>query len=311
MEDVEQGSGGKRTAGLHSPVPNPHSTTSQLPNYLISQAPNPAIEIHNLHFAYEPSAPVLKGISLAIGAGEMVALMGQNGSGKTTLAKQLNGLLRPSGGSIRLFGQVIEGKPVGEVARSVGYVFQNPDHQIFSPTVGEEIAVGPLNLGWDEEEVRRCVAETLAQFGLLAYAERQPALLSFGLRRKVSVAAVAAMRTAVLILDEPTTGLDWRGTQELMAILHELQANGCTILIITHDMRLVADHIPRCLVMQDGRLLADGPTRAIFQQRELLQQAQIEPPQIIQLAQRLGMEEPILTVAEFLRSQAFKSLASK
>jgi energy-coupling factor transporter ATP-binding protein EcfA2 len=229
----------------------------------------------------------------------MVALIGQNGSGKTTLAKQINGLLRPSSGTIHLFQQNIIGKPIGELARIVGYVFQNPDHQIFSPTVREEIAVGPRNLGWDEGEIQRCVDETLQQFGLLPYADRQPTLLSFGLRRKVSVAAVVAMKTAVLILDEPTTGLDWRSTQELMTILHELQEDGRTILIITHDMRLVADHIPRCLVLQNGRLLADGPTRDIFQQTDLLQQAQIEPPQITQLGQRLGFAETVLTVAEF------------
>jgi energy-coupling factor transport system ATP-binding protein len=301
LGDAEQGSRGageRRSGGERGERGGDERLISSLQSP-ITPSPNPAIEIQGLHFGYESSTPVLKGISLTIGAGEMVALIGQNGSGKTTLAKQMNGLLRPSQGTIRLFRQNIAGRPIGELARSVGYVFQNPDHQIFSPTVQEEIAVGPRNLGWEEQEVQRCVEETLQRFGLLVYAERQPTLLSFGLRRKVSVAAVVAMKTAVLILDEPTTGLDWRSTQELMAILHELRENGRTILIITHDMRLVADHIPRCLVMQNGRLLADGPTRAIFQQTDLLQQAQIEPPQIIQLAQRLGMSEPILTVAEF------------
>jgi len=284
---------------FQSLIPNLQSPITQLPDYPITQLPQSAITIQDLHFGYEATTPVLNGVSLTIGAGEMVALIGQNGSGKTTLAKQMNGLLRPSRGAIHLFKQNIAGKPVGDLARSVGYVFQNPDHQIFSPSVWEEIAVGPRNLGWDEEEVRRCVEEVLGQFGLLPYAERQPTLLSFGWRRMVSVAAVVAMKTAVLILDEPTTGLDWRSTQELMAILHNLREKGRTILIITHDMRLVADHIPRCLVMQNGRLLADGPTRALFQETGLLQQAQIEPPQIIRLAHRLGLTEPILTVAEF------------
>jgi energy-coupling factor transport system ATP-binding protein len=283
----------------HLPLATRHSPIAQLPNYPIASPPDPAIEIHDLHFSYDPVTPVLNGISLTIGAGEMVALIGQNGSGKTTLAKQMNGLLRPSQGTIHLFQQNIVGKPVGELARKVGYVFQNPDHQIFSPSVREEIAVGPRNLGWDEEEVQHCVEQTLQRFDLLPFAERQPTLLSFGLRRKVSVAAVVAMQTAVLILDEPTTGLDWRSTQELMVILQALRENGRTILIITHDMRLVADHIPRCLVMQNGRLLADGPTRDIFQQTDLLQQAQIEPPQITQLGQRLGFAETVLTVAEF------------
>ena len=269
--------------------PSPNLPTSQFP----------AIQIRDLHFGYDKTIPVLDGISLAIAEGELVALIGQNGSGKTTLAKQLNGLLRPSRGTIHLFGQDSIHKAVSELARTVGYVFQNPDHQIFSPTVREEIAVGPRNLGLTEHEIEQRVEAVLAQFHLQPYADKQPAILSFGLRRQVSVAAVVAMGTPVLILDEPTTGLDWRSTQTLMAILHQLRANGRTILIITHDMRLVADHIPRCVVMSNGRLLADSPTRNLFSQTELLQQAQIEPPQIVQLAQQLDMTTPILTVTEF------------
>ncbi|MCB8942950.1 MAG: ATP-binding cassette domain-containing protein [Ardenticatenaceae bacterium] len=283
-------------AGEQSLVLSPQSLVPSLQSPL---SPSPAMVIHDLHFGYDPTTPVLNGISLTIGRGEMVALLGQNGSGKTTLAKQVNGLLRPFRGTIHLFGQDSTGQTVGELSRTVGYVFQNPDHQIFSPTVREEIAVGPRNLGLDEADVARRVEVALVQFGLQPYADMQPALLSFGLRRKVSVAAVVAMDTAVLILDEPTTGLDWRSTQELMAILHDLRANGRTILIITHDMRLVADHISRCLLLQNGRLLADSPTRTLFPQTALLHQAQIEPPQIIQLAQRMNIPDPILTVPEF------------
>jgi energy-coupling factor transport system ATP-binding protein len=165
--------------------------------------------------------------------------------------------------------------------------------------VREEIAVGPRNLGLDEATIHQRVENSLAQFGLLPYADEQPALLSFGLRRKVSVAAVVAMDTPILILDEPTTGLDWRSATELMAIVDELVANGRTILLITHDMRLVADFVPRCLVMQDGRLLADGPTRHIFQQDHILYQAQLHRPQITELAHRLGQQGTILTVDEF------------
>ena len=271
--------------------------TPQSPNLPIS--PSLAIQINDLHFGYDSASPVLNGISLEISAGEMVALIGQNGSGKTTLAKQMNGLLRPFRGSIHHFGQDSTGKEVSELARTVGYVFQNPDHQIFSPTVREELAVGPRNLGLPDDEIEWRVNEALAQFNLQPYADKQPALLSFGLRRKVSVAAVVAMETAVLILDEPTTGLDWRSTQELIAILQALQADGRTVLIITHDMRVVADYVPRCLLLQNGRLLADSPTRSLFQQTALLRQAQIELPQIVQLAHRLNLPDPILTVTEF------------
>ena len=292
LEDVMWTSGGAEEQGSKGELRN---TQYPIPN---TDQP-PAIQIHDLHFGYDPTNLVLNGISAEIGTGEMVALIGQNGSGKTTLAKQVNGLLRPLRGSIHLFGQDSTSQSVGELARTVGYVFQNPDHQIFSPTVREELAVGPRNLGLPEDEIERRVNEALLRFHLQPYADKQPALLSFGLRRKVSVAAVVAMETAVLILDEPTTGLDWRSTQELMAILHDLQTNGRTMLIITHDMRLVADYVPRCLLLQNGRLLADSSTRTLFQQTDLLRQAQIEPPQIVQLAHHLNLPAPILTVTEF------------
>jgi energy-coupling factor transporter ATP-binding protein EcfA2 len=285
----EQGSRGELRNTQYAIHHTPQSPISNLQSL---------VSIKNLHFNYD-TTPALQGVSAEIGAGELVAIIGQNGSGKTTLAKHLNGLLRPSQGHIHLFGENISGRAVGQLARSVGYVFQNPDHQIFSPTVREEIAVGPRNLGLDEATIHQRVENSLAQFGLLPYADEQPALLSFGLRRKVSVAAVVAMDTPILVLDEPTTGLDWRSATELMAIVDELVANGRTVLLITHDMRLVADYVPRCLVMQDGRLLADGPTRHIFQQDHILYQAQLHRPQITELAHRLGQQGTILTVDEF------------
>jgi energy-coupling factor transporter ATP-binding protein EcfA2 len=260
------------------------------------------LETREVWFAYEGGPPALRGISLAFEAGEMAALAGQNGSGKTTLAKHFNGLLRPDRGEVRLHGEATRDRPVGALARSVGYVFQNPDHQIFSPTTREEIAFGPRHLGLGEPEVRQRVEQALTDFGLGAYAERQPAMLGFGLRRKISVAAVYAMRTPILVLDEPTTGLDRRSTDELMQRLHDLQRRGHTIILITHDMRLIAEHLPRCVVLDEGQVLADGPTRVVFQQVELLRQAHLEPPQVTRLGQRLrpaGLRDDALTVPEF------------
>lgn len=260
------------------------------------------LETNELWFSYDGGEPVLKGISLRIQHGALVALIGQNGSGKTSLAKQFNGLLRPTRGQVLLDGEVITSKSVSELARRVGYVFQNPDHQIFSATVFDEIAFGPRNLGLTEVEVKTRVEETLHRFHLTPYAARPPAVLGFGLRRKVSLATVYAMQTQVLILDEPTAGLDSKSIDELMAQLDELHRTAHTILLITHDMRLVAEYIPQCIVLHQGQVLAYDTTRVIFEQVERLRQTHLAPPQITRLAQQLypyGLRNDILTVPEF------------
>jgi energy-coupling factor transport system ATP-binding protein len=262
----------------------------------------PALQVQDMWFGYDRQAPVLKGIDLAIPAGDFVALTGPNGSGKTTLAKHFNGLLRPDRGQVALFGQDLRQSSTGEIARTVGYVFQNPDHQIFSATTRQEIAFGLHNLGLDEAEIRRRTAEALETFRLSPYAGRQPATLSYGLRRKISLASVLAMRPQVLILDEPTTGLDWQSTTELVALLEDYHAQGNTILLITHDMRLIADHLPRCLVLAAGQVLDYGETRQVLKDPQVAQGAQLIFPQVTQLAARLaplGFRPDTLTVGEF------------
>lgn len=261
-----------------------------------------SLEVRDLWFAYPDGPAALQGLSLSIAEGEFVALLGQNGSGKTTLAKHFNGLLRCTRGQVLLRGEVIADKPVSQLARSVGYVFQNPDHQIFNPTVREELAVGPRNLGLSDSEIAQRVDDTIAAFGLERYADRQPAILSFGLRRKVSVAAVFTMQPSILILDEPTAGLDHKSTTDLMQQICSLHQQGRTIILITHDMRLVADYVPRCLILQAGQLMVEGETRDIFRQADLLRQMDLDVPQITALAQRMaayGLRENILTVPEF------------
>lgn len=258
--------------------------------------PSSVLTLKSLSYAYDGKQAALNDIDLTITTGEFVAIIGQNGSGKTTLVKHLNGLLRPARGRVLLHGADIAATPVAELARTVGYVFQNPDHMIFSATVREEVAAGPRHLGLPEVAIAERTTAALTQFGLLPYAETQPALLGFGLRRKVSIAAVVAMQTAVLVLDEPTSGLDQRSTHELMTILTDLNQQGRTIILITHDMRLVADWVPSCVVLHNGRLLTHAPTRHIFQQPALLHQTQLEPPPIVQLGQRLGF--PALTLGD-------------
>lgn len=264
-----------------------------------------AIRVERLWYQYNREIVALRDVSLDIPAGAFVAILGQNGSGKSTLAKHFNGLLKPTRGHVYVNGEDTARRNVGDLARVVGYVFQNPDHQIFCPTVWEEVAFGPRNLGLDAQAVQRRVEETLERFGLTAHAEKPPALLGFGLRRKVALAAVCAMRPEVLILDEPTTGLDWASALDLMALVDELHAAGHTIVMITHDMRLAVMFAEQVLVLHEGRVLLYGDTHWVFSQRDVLNKARLEPPQIAQLAaclheQGFAIRSDVLTVDEFI-----------
>lgn len=273
---------------------------------------NPAIVVQDLWYSYGDGVTALRGIDLEIEDGDYVAVIGQNGSGKTTLVKHFNGLLKPTRGRVLVRGLGDHGGlpllrdtadlTVGQLAQTVGYVFQNPDYQIFCDTVRQELAFGPRNLGLAEAEVERRVEEALARFGLEQYADHPPALLGYGLRRKIGVAAVYTMRPRIFILDEPTTGLDWRGTVELMELIGEMHRNGHTIILVTHDMRLVAGFSQKCLVLREGRILTCDDTRTVFRHPEVLRDTQIEPPQITELARRLapyGMPDDVLSVDEF------------
>ncbi len=271
------------------------------------------IQVKDLVYRYPAATDsALEGIRIDIHAGDFVAIVGQNGSGKTTLVKHFNGLYKPTAGQVLVDGRDTRDLSVAELARTVGFVFQNPDHQIFCRTTWEELAFGPRNLGMSGEMLSHRVEETLALFDLQAYADLPPATLSVGLRRKVSVAAVCAMRPRVLVLDEPTAGLDRSSALSLMALLRQLNAQGHTIVLVTHDMKLVTQFAYRTLVLDRGRVLAYDDTRSVFQNQALLTEAQLAPPQITALAQRLapvGMPGDVLTVAEFER--AYTALCSE
>ncbi len=262
----------------------------------------PRIEVQALSYAYPNGRMAIEDISLTIPPGDFVALIGQNGSGKTTLAKHFNGLLRPTSGRVTFDGADIHRKSIGELSALVGYVFQNPDHQIFSSTVSEEIGHGPRNLGLNEAEISERVGKTLARFGLEEWAQAQPAMLSFGLRRKVSVASICAMETPVLILDEPTTGLDWGAVVGLMALITEMNGLGHTVLLITHDMRVVTQYARRVLLLDGGHIMGFDSTRKLFQDLDLLERLGIRIPPIIQLTQRMecyGLPPDVMTVDAF------------
>jgi energy-coupling factor transporter ATP-binding protein EcfA2 len=230
-----------------------------------------AIEIDELSFRYSPGgADVLRGVNLRIEAGEFVALIGQNGAGKTTLAKHFNGLLKPTSGHVRVMGRDTRTALVADLARTVGYVYQNPDHQIFAQRV-------------------------------TAHADDFAFSLGRGQRQNLAVASVLAMEPRILVVDEPTTGLDQAGARAILDLLSRWNTEGRTIVTITHDMTLVAERVPRTVVVNDGRILADGPTRQVLPDSDLLRTAFLRPPQVTRVAQRLadlGVAPDTLTVAE-------------
>ena len=250
---------------------------------------NCILRVEGLVYAYPGyGLEALRGINLEIREGEFVALIGQNGSGKTTLAKHFNGLLKPSAGRVFLKGRATTEYKQQQVSRLVGYVFQNPDHQIFCNTVYDEVAFGLKTLGEPLRSMNGRVAEALETVGLKGYEKKVPFALSKGERQRVAVASVLAVRPEILILDEPTTGLDEKQQRALMEMLRRLNARGHTVLIITHSMEVAAEYAARAIVMKDGRVLLDGPTRWAFAQEDRLKEASLHPSPLVRLSNRLG-----------------------
>ncbi|HUG48653.1 MAG TPA: ABC transporter ATP-binding protein [Candidatus Limnocylindria bacterium] len=231
--------------------------------------------MEHLHFVYPDGFEALRGIDLRIAAGEKVALVGPNGAGKSTLILHLNGILEPSHGVVRIGGEVVERSTVRRMRALVGLVFQDPDDQLFSPTVYEDVAFGPLHMGVPPDEIHARVERALAAVGMTGAERRMPHRLSLGQRKRVAIATVLSMDPQILVLDEPTSGLDPRGRRELIALLRGMSQ---TMIVSTHDMRLVAEIFPRTLVMDEGRLVADGPTDSLLADNRLLEAHGLEAP---------------------------------
>jgi energy-coupling factor transport system ATP-binding protein len=244
----------------------------------------------------------VKYVSFTINKGEFVALIGQNGSGKTTVLKNLLGLLKPTLGSVKVAGLDTRTTPVADMARHIGFVLQNPDQQLFAETVAEEAAYGPRNLGLGKEVVEQRVAEALRLVGLGDKREEFPPALSKGDRAKTVIASALALDPEILILDEPTTGQDYRGCHQIMQIAKTLNEQGRTVVFVTHHMALVAEYAQRVIVMNQGKILMDGSTVSVFDQPEVVHQAYIIPPQITELGQalpvNLGLPRSPLSVNE-------------
>jgi energy-coupling factor transporter ATP-binding protein EcfA2 len=258
------------------------------------------LEVENLVHRYQDGTEALSGVSCAIRRGEFVAILGQNGSGKTTLVKHLNGILTPTAGDIRLSGKSLKGQPPTRLSRLVGLVFQNPDHQIFAERVRDEVAFGPRLQGLAEGEVAQRVGEALEAVDLAGAGDLDPFILTKGSRQRVAVASTLATKPEVIILDEPTTGLDHRELEGMMALIQRLNRAGHTIVIITHAMGVAAAYARRVVLMGNGRIVRDGTTREIFSDEAELRALGLTPPPAVQVANRLGI--PALTVEELIGS---------
>jgi len=262
------------------------------------------IKVSNLTFEYPDGTLALRDVNLDVYANQFIAFIGQNGSGKTTLAKCLNGLLRPTQGYVKIGDLDTRTKGMTKkIVTKVGYVFQNPDHQLFNNTVFKEIAYGPQNIGLSEEEVKIRVKEAARVAGVHddVFTEH-PFFLTKGLRQRVAIASILAMRPQMIIVDEPTTGQDLKQSLEVMNFLRDLwEKEGHTIIIITHEMPIVAQYAQRVVTLSQGKVLMDGTTQEVFAEPELLARTFVKPPQITRLAQALsgyGIPRTVLSVSE-------------
>jgi cobalt/nickel transport system ATP-binding protein len=236
-------------------------------HYAIPECEGDVLQVRDLHFAYPDGHTALRGISFALCEGDKAALVGPNGAGKSTLMLHLNGIFEGRG-EIEVGGLRLTRDNLPVIRSMVGLVFQNPDDQLFSPTVFEDVAFGPLHMGLPEDEVRVRVTEALAAVRMSAYADRLSHHLSVGEKKRISIATVLSMRPSLLVLDEPSAGLDPRARRTLIHLLHDLPI---TMLVSTHDMALVKELFPRTIIMDEGRIVADGLTMEILEDAQLLE----------------------------------------
>ncbi|MFN0074564.1 MAG: energy-coupling factor ABC transporter ATP-binding protein [Chloroflexota bacterium] len=261
------------------------------------------IHVNQVTFSYSPSASALREVSVQIASGEMTALIGNNGSGKSTLMKLIVGLVRPTSGSVVIDGQDTRRVKVSTLAQHVGFIFQNPNDQLFAQSVEDEIRFGLKNLGLPANVVEQRIEETISRFGLNHIRGDFPRFLSRGDKQKVCLASVVAMHPRVLLLDEPTTGQDHRDARAILDLATELNAAGITVLLVTHDLINVAAYARRAIVLRDGVIAKDAPTHEVLTDLPLLQSCNLVTPQVVQLS--LALQD--LDVPLTLRTDDFVS----
>lgn len=260
------------------------------------------VEINDLHFTYPTGLEALRSISLKIESGEQVAIVGQNGAGKTTLVKHLNGLLQPTRGQVFIGDWDTTKHSVAKLAQRVGYVFQNPDEQLFSRNVGAEVAFGPKNLGFDEAKVQSLVSDALALTELSDKTETNPYDLAATWRKMIALASIISMDTDIVIFDEPTTGQDAVNVARIAHVIAELRRRGKTVITITHDIDFCAENFERVIAMAQGKILLDGRANDVLGQEDVLATTYVDPPQLTRLAKRLGFKDTVRNQEEFLNA---------
>lgn len=262
------------------------------------------IEVKDVYFRYQNGVEALKGVSLTIKDGEFVAIMGQNGAGKTTLVKHFNGLLKPAKGQVLIDGVDTTKRSIAELSRDVGFVFQNPDSQLFSETVEDEIAFALKNFGYEAEVIEKRITWALNLLNLTQYRKTSPFMLSGGERKRAALASILAWDPKTLILDEPTIGQDYEQKEKLRQFIMQMRTQQKTIIAVTHDVEFVAECNPRVLLMREGKVIADGIATRILTDPEILTQASIVPPQIAQIFLELpglNLQKDIIDVYEAAR----------
>ena len=282
-------------------IPKKKEHDPNLDGLLGTHMQSPLIEIEDVHYAYSSEVQALNGVSLTIHKGEFIAIMGENGAGKTTLVKHLNGLLRPDSGRILIEGEDIEKQSVAGLARKVGLVFQNPDDQLFSENVEEEISFALKNFGFEEDVIAKRVDWGLNLLDIAKYKESSPFVLSGGERKRVALASVLAWDPDIVVLDEPTIGQDHGQKERLMHFLMQLRTQGKTTIIVTHDVEFVTECNPRIVLMAGGNVIADGSVKQIMTNMEAMKQASVAPPEIAKVFSILsekGFPRDILDVSE-------------
>ena len=266
------------------------------------------IEFRDVHASYDGSAPILKGVSFTIRDGEFVAFVGTNGAGKSTTMRLMNGLLKPDAGQVLIDGVPTSDLRTSELARRVGFLFQNPDSQICCNTVREELLFGFKALGLDGPDADSRVDAIVEEFAFDP--DDDPFLLNRGARQLLALASIVVLAPPVVVLDEPTTGLDFRECEKVMAIIRRIHEQGATVIMVCHDMEVVADYAERCIVMSGGTVVDDAPTFDVLRNRDTLERASLVPPQIVELSLELGREMPHLADGPVGRANTLDEMAA-